>query len=99
MQLRITSNLGRGDELLAALMEIDASLRDEETCLFHLVGRTPDDEGALIVVEAWTDRSAHESWRARPSTEALVRSVRACALGPPEVVEVRWHGGKGMPSS
>jgi quinol monooxygenase YgiN len=61
------------------------------------VGVVPGEGREVVVSEAWTDRAAHARWREEPATEALIARVRAAAEGPPEVVEVAWRAGKGLP--
>jgi quinol monooxygenase YgiN len=98
MQLRLTARPGRLEELVAALTAVDESLAGEEACLLHVVGTVPDADGVAVIAEAWTDPAAHARWREAPATAPLIARVRAAATGPPDVLEVAWRGGKGLPA-
>lgn len=96
MVLRLTARPGMAGELLAALMDVDRSLRQGAGCLFHVVGRDADDPLGVVVTEAWTSQEAHTAWREGPGVQELVDRVRAAATGPPAVTVVEWHGGSGV---
>ena len=55
----INANPGQGDVLAAILLEAAEAARDDASCLLYFVSRSLEDEDAIWVTEAWTDRDAH----------------------------------------
>lgn len=96
MHVQLTARPGHGDELAALLLEGADGLASVEACRFYLVSRSPDDPDTMWVTEAWTDAEAHAESLRTDATKALMAHAMPLIGSPPETVELRPVGGKGL---
>jgi quinol monooxygenase YgiN len=87
---------GRGDELVATLLDGIHSFGDIAACELCLVNRSPEDPDSVYVTEVWSSRAEHEAFAARADVRAFIRVVHALAAEPPEVTYVVPVGGVGL---
>lgn len=97
MQVRFTTQPGKGDALAALLLEAAAGLSDVAECLLYAVSRDPDDPDVLWVSEVWTDQDAHTASLQVPGARATIERALPLLAGPPEALHLLPLGGKGLP--
>jgi quinol monooxygenase YgiN len=97
MQVRFTTQPGRGDVLAALLLEVAAGLSDVAECVLYAVSRDPDDHDVLWVSEVWTDQDAHTASLQDPRARATIERALPLLAGPPEALHLLPLGGKGLP--
>src|SRR4051812_48363272 len=93
----INAHPGQGDALAAILLEAAEAARDDDACLLYFVSRSPEDDDAIWVTEAWTDRAAHGAALEAEATKAMIARARPLIAGFSERSEFRPVGGKGLP--
>jgi quinol monooxygenase YgiN len=94
--VRFRARPGRGDELVAALLDGIHSFGDIPACELCLVNRSPDDPDLVYVTEVWSSRAEHQAFAARADVQAFIEQVHALAGEPPEVTYVVPVGGVGL---
>ena len=95
MHVRFAAQPGSVDELTAVLVESGEALRDRTDCLLYAVFRSPDDEHAVHVTEAWVARGAHEASLAEPETRAVIARARPLIAAIDQTL-LEPVGGKGL---
>ena len=88
---------GQGDALAAILLEAAAAAQGDDSCLLYFVSRSLEDDDAIWVTEAWTDREAHAATLADEATRAMIARARPLIAGFSARSEFRPVGGKGLP--
>jgi quinol monooxygenase YgiN len=96
MQVRLTAQPGRGDELTALLIEAADALRDMTECQLYLITRPADDDDVILITEAWTSREAHDASLQGDRARAVITQAMPLIAGALEATEFRPEGGKGM---
>jgi quinol monooxygenase YgiN len=96
MHVRFAAQPGRGDALAAILLQAAAGVQEEPACRLYVVSRSPDDPDVVFVTEAWTDRAAHDAALQDDGAQALIQQAMPMLAGPPDAVELRPAGGKGL---
>src|SRR5919197_3574166 len=76
---------GRGDALIATLLDGIYAFGEMPACELCLVNRAPDDPDVVYVTEVWSSRAEHEAFAARDDVQAFIRVVHALAAEPPQV--------------
>jgi quinol monooxygenase YgiN len=98
MHVRFTAQAGQGDALTAMLLEAADGVRSLDACLLYIVSRVPGDDETVWVTEAWTDRESHDASLKDEQAQALIKRALPLLAGPPEAIELRPAGGKGLPA-
>lgn len=96
MLVRFTAQPGQGDALAAMLLEAADGVRSLGACQLYIVSRVPADDETVWVTEAWTDREAHDASLKDEQAQALIKRAMPLLAGPPETIELRPAGGKGL---
>ena len=94
----INAHPGQGDALAAILLEAAAAAESDDSCLLYFVSRSFEDDDAIWVTEAWTDRAAHDAALANEDTKAMIARARPLIAGFSGDSEFRPVGGKGLAS-
>jgi quinol monooxygenase YgiN len=92
----ISAHPGQGEALAAILLEAAEAARDDDSCLLYFVSRAPEDDDAIWVTEAWTDREAHGAALQDAATKAMIARARPLIAGFSGRSEFRPVGGKGI---
>jgi quinol monooxygenase YgiN len=96
IQVRLTAQPGRGDELTALLIEAADGLYGMAECLLYLITRPADNDDVILITEAWTSREAHEASLQRDQARAVITQAMPLIAGALEATELRTEGGKGL---
>jgi quinol monooxygenase YgiN len=95
---RLTARPGQRQPLVEILLESGKLFDDNPACLLYLVSESADDPNLVWVVDLWTSQEAHaEALKAR-ELRPFVERAMPLLEGPPEQLEVRPVGGKGLPA-
>ena len=92
----INAQPGQGDALAAILLEAAEAARDDDSCLLYFVSRSLEDDDAIWVTEAWTDREAHDAALRDEATKMTIARARPLIAGFSGRSEFRPVGGKGL---
>ena len=92
----INAHPGQGDALAAILLEAADAAHDDDSCLLYFVSRSLEDEDAIWVTEAWTDREAHDAALQNEATKAMIARARPLIAGFSGGSDFRPVGGKGI---
>ena len=92
----INAHPGQGEALAAILLEAAAAAENDDSCLLYFVSRSLDDDDAIWVTEAWTDRAAHVAALENEATRATIARARPLIAGFSGRSEFRPVGGKGL---
>jgi quinol monooxygenase YgiN len=96
LQVRFTARPGRGEELESILLEAAAGLADVAACRLYVVSRDAGEPDSVRVIEVWTDRETHDAALRDEGPRELIQRAMPLLAGPPEAVELRPAGGKGL---
>jgi quinol monooxygenase YgiN len=96
MHVRFTARPGQGDALAAMLLEAADGAGSLDACQLYIVSRVPADDETVWVTEAWTDRESHDASLQDEQAQALIKRAMPLLAGPPEAIELRPAGGKGL---
>ena len=96
MHVRFTAQPGQGDALAGLLLEAAAGAGGLDACRLYVVSRSPSDAETVFVTEAWTSREAHDASLEDEAARAMIQRALPLLAGPPEAVELRPVGGKGL---
>jgi quinol monooxygenase YgiN len=96
LHVRFRAQPGRGDELERILLEAAAAAGAAPECRLYVVGRAPDDDGVVWVMEAWSSREAHDAALEDPAAQALIQRALPLLAGRPQASEIKPSGGKGL---
>jgi quinol monooxygenase YgiN len=92
----INAQPGAGDALAAILLEAADAAHNNPSCVLYFVSRSDEDDDAIWVTEAWTDREAHEAALADEATKAMIARARPLIAGFSGRSDFRPVGGKGL---
>ena len=92
----INAHPGQGDALAAILLEAAEAAQNDDSCRLYFVSRSLDDDDAIWVTEAWTDRAAHVAALENEATRATIARARPLIAGFSGRSEFRPVGGKGL---
>jgi quinol monooxygenase YgiN len=96
LHVRFKARPGMAAELERVLLEAAAAAGSAPECRIYVVGRTPDDEDLVWVIEAWSSREAHDASLDDPAARALIQRAMPLLAGRPQASEIRPSGGKGL---
>ncbi|GGS90133.1 putative quinol monooxygenase [Nonomuraea spiralis] len=88
----MTAPPGRGDDLVAALL--DAPSLPDDDCVVFLVGRSAGDPDTVHVTEGWVSEEAHARFFASERAQAFTAALRPLLAGPPRYTDEVPVGGK-----
>ena len=91
-----TAQPGMGDELERILLEAAAEAGSAPECRMYVVGRSPQEEDLVWVIEAWSSREAHDARLQDPAAQVLIGRALPLLAGRPEASELKPSGGKGL---
>jgi quinol monooxygenase YgiN len=92
----INAQPGHGDALAGILLDAAEAARQDDSCLLYFVSRSLEDDDAIWVTEAWTDRDAHGAALQDEATKAMISRARPLIAGFSDRSEFRPVGGKGL---
>jgi quinol monooxygenase YgiN len=87
---------GMADELERILLEAAVAAGAVPECRLYVVGRSPEDDDLVWVMEAWSDQAAHDASLQDPAAQELIRRAMPLLAGRPEARELKPSGGKGL---
>jgi quinol monooxygenase YgiN len=96
---KLTAVPGKGDELLAAMLEAADLVADAPGCEMYLVSTCPDQADTVWITELWRSEADHDASLEIGGVRELITQVRPILAGPPEGTRLRPVGGKGQPPS
>ncbi|RIV40892.1 putative quinol monooxygenase [Micromonospora radicis] len=88
----MTARPGRGDELVALLL--DAPSLPDDDCVVFLVSRSGTDPDVVSVAEGWTSREAHARFFAADPAQAFVARLQPLLAGESHYTDAVPVGGK-----
>jgi quinol monooxygenase YgiN len=88
---------GKGDELMAILMESTTADTGMPGCLQYLIGKDPDNEDLILISEVWETKEDHANSLKLESVRAAIAKAMPLLDGMPER-GITWEvvGGLGM---
>jgi quinol monooxygenase YgiN len=87
---------GKRDQLAAILVRAALLVGQLPGCRLYLVNEDVEDEQALRVYEAWSDKAAHDRSLQDARVRALIVEALPLMSSPPAGVEMRVVGGHGF---
>jgi quinol monooxygenase YgiN len=96
LHVRFRALSGMADDLERILLEAAAGAGKARDCRFYVVGRSPEDEDLVWVIEAWNSREAHDASLQDPAAQALIQRALPMLAARPQASELRPSGGKGL---
>ena len=96
LHVRFRAQPGMADELERVLLEAAAAAGASPECRIYVVGRSPEHEDLVWVIEAWSSREAHDDSLQDPATQAMIQRVMPMLAGRPQASEIKPSGGKGV---
>src|ERR1700704_2294546 len=99
MHVEFRARPGHVDELESILLEAADGTRSDEACRLYVVSRSPEEERAVCVTEAWTSREAHDASLEEPDTRSLIARAMPLLDGAPHATPLIPRGGKGFEGS
>lgn len=96
MQVRFTTQRGKGHEFVALLRDAATDLEDFDACLLYLVSQEADDPDSVWVSEVWVDNESHTASLENPQVRAVIERALPLLAGPPDAMHLVPAGGKGL---
>jgi quinol monooxygenase YgiN len=87
---------GAADELERLLLEAAAAAGAVPACRLYVVGRPPEDDDLVWVMEAWDNREAHDASLEDPAARELIRRAMPLLAARPEARELKPSGGNAL---
>ncbi|WP_339810767.1 putative quinol monooxygenase [uncultured Imperialibacter sp.] len=96
---KLKAKPGKGDELIAILMENAQTDSPMPGCLQYLIGKDPDNEELILISEVWETKEDHANSLKLESVRAAIARAMPLLDGMPEKGIV-WEvvGGLGLAS-
>ncbi len=82
-------------ELVGHLLQAAKLLEPNPACIHYVVG-TSDEPEAVWILEAWTDKTAHDASLGGEDVRQLIGKARPLVAGMSDQTELTIHGGKGV---
>ncbi len=92
---KITARPGKGGELVGCLLQAAELLEGDAGCIHYVVGTTEEPD-AVWVVEAWTDKAAHDASLEAENIRKVVEKARPLIASVSDQTQLTIHGGKGV---
>ncbi len=96
LHVMFRAHAGQGDELERILLEAAAAAGAAPECRLYVVGRSPEADEVVWVMEAWENRQAHDASLEDPAAQALIQRAMPLLAARPRASELKPSGGKGL---
>ena len=91
---KLLAQPGKGQELLAILLEAAKGMDSVADCYCYIVGTREDEPDAVHVYEVWKDAQAHQDSLGMPVFQNLIERARPIIAGMEDAPSLVIHGGK-----
>ncbi|MEQ8688665.1 MAG: putative quinol monooxygenase [Imperialibacter sp.] len=81
---KLKAKPGKGDELIAILMENAQADTRMPGCLQYLIGKDPDNEDSILISEVWETKEDHANSLKLESVRAAIAKAMPLLDGMPE---------------
>jgi quinol monooxygenase YgiN len=99
MQGKLFAKPGKRDEFIQILLRAAELVGQMPECHLYAVSKDLTDESAIVVMEIWNDKAAHDASLQNEDVRALIGEAMPLMSGQPEGNEFEIVGGHGLNSN
>ncbi|PZQ50288.1 MAG: antibiotic biosynthesis monooxygenase [Novosphingobium pentaromativorans] len=80
---RLVPRPGKAGELAEVIAELLPQVRAEPGCIAYLAHESRDEQGVIVMIEAWSDQAALDAHAAAPAFTSLAARFDSLLANPP----------------